>query len=90
MKVEKGCAQNDKNEFGCTPAVEENAEGENDQVFEFFVSKVICQQKCRQKIQKKYYAAEDHLVCKVIDFLANVRYWRYTLQSLRSLQSLQG
>jgi len=79
MKVEKGCAENDKYEFGSTPAVEENAEGKDDKILEFFVSKVVCQQKCRQKIEKKYNTAEDHLEGKVIDFLAYVRYWRYTL-----------
>jgi hypothetical protein len=68
VKIKESGAQNDKDEFWGTPAVKENAEKEDYRILQLFTGQIISNKKEREKIQKKYNAAENHKV-RVCSFL---------------------
>ena len=60
MEVDKSSAKYYKYKFRCTPAVKENAEDENDDVFVLFIGKVITKQESRKEKEEENDAAENH------------------------------
>jgi len=66
MEINEGGAQNDKNEFWRSPAVEKDAEQEYGNILELPGHQIIGDQKHRKKAQQEYDTAKNHFVLIIV------------------------